>query len=146
MNEKFIKIALKEAKKAKDIGEIPVGAVIVRNGIIISKAHNLKESNNCVLDHAEIISIKKANKKLNDWRLDNCTLYTTLFPCPMCASAIQQSRISEVVYICNSNNQYIDSNSKNILTNSCSNHVVKVTKYDYNTNLLYDFFKKLRKK
>jgi len=97
-NEYYMKIALKEAKKAYDKGEIPIGAVIVKNDKIIAKAHNLKESKCNVIKHAEIIAIEKACKKLNNWRLVDCIIYVTLFPCPMCASAINQSRISKVVY------------------------------------------------
>ncbi len=146
MNEKFIKLAIREAEKARNIGEVPVGAVIVKDNKVISKAHNFKEKNNCVIDHAEILSIKKAEKKLKNWRLDDCILYTTLFPCPMCASAIQQARICEVIYISSSNNSYIDYNSKNILTDTNSNHVVKISKYCYNISILDDFFKILREK
>lgn len=94
----FMSIALKEAKKAYDKNEIPVGAVIVKNGIIIAKAHNLKESKTCVTKHAEIIALERASKKLKNWRLIGCTIYVTMFPCPMCASAINQSRISKLVY------------------------------------------------
>ena len=95
---KFMKIALEEAKKAFEKGEIPVGAVIVKDGIIISKAHNLKETKNNAIKHAEILAIEKACAKLNNWRLIDCDIYVTLFPCPMCASAINQSRIKTIVY------------------------------------------------
>ncbi len=95
---KYMKIALKEAQKAYNKGEIPIGAVIVENNNIIAKAHNLKESKQQSTKHAEIIAIEKASKKLNNWRLLDCTLYVTMFPCPMCASAINQARISRLVY------------------------------------------------
>lgn len=95
---KFMKIALEEAQKAFKKGEIPVGAVIVKDGIIISKAHNLKETKNNAIKHAEIIAIEKACAKLHNWRLIDCDIYVTLFPCPMCASAINQSRIKKIVY------------------------------------------------
>ena len=146
MDEKFIEIAIKEAKKAESIGEIPVGAVIVKDNIVLSKAHNLKEKNNCVTKHAELVAIEKASKKINSWRLDDCVLYTTLFPCPMCASAIQQSRIKKIVYICDSNSKYIKTNSNNILINYNSNHIVEILKFNFETNLVKTFFKKIRKK
>ncbi len=95
---KYMKIALKEAQKAYNKGEIPIGAVIVKDDNIIAKAYNLKESRQQSTKHAEIIAIEKASKKLNNWRLLDCTLYVTMFPCPMCASAINQARISRLVY------------------------------------------------
>ena len=95
---KYMKLALKEAQKAYDKGEIPIGAVIVKDNNIIAKAYNLKESKQQSTKHAEIIAIEKASKKLNNWRLLDCTLYVTMFPCPMCASAINQARISRLVY------------------------------------------------
>ncbi len=97
-DEEYMYIALKEAKKAKQLDEVPVGCVIVKDDKIIAKAHNLKEKNKCCLAHAEILAIKKASKKLNSWHLDDATLYVTLEPCPMCAGAIYQSRIKRVVY------------------------------------------------
>lgn len=96
MNSLYINEAINEAKKAYEIGEVPVGAVIVKNDTIIARAHNLKES---LLDptcHAEILAIKEACKAINNWRLSDCTMYVTLEPCPMCASAIAQSRISNL--------------------------------------------------
>jgi len=95
---KYMKLALKEAQKAYNKGEIPIGAVIVKDDNIIAKAYNLKESRQQSTKHAEIIAIEKASKKLNNWRLLDCTLYVTMFPCPMCASAINQARISRLVY------------------------------------------------
>lgn len=92
----FMKIAKEEARKAKEKGEIPIGAVIVKEGKIISKAHNVKELMKDVTAHAEILAIREASKVLGDWRLNGCEMYVTLEPCPMCASAISQSRISKV--------------------------------------------------
>lgn len=97
-HNKFMKVALKEAKKAYRKKEVPIGAVIVRDNKIIAKGHNLREKTNLATGHAEIIAIQRANKKLKSWRLDSCTLYVTIEPCPMCAGAIIQSRIKEVVY------------------------------------------------
>ena len=92
----FIDEAKAEAIKAYDKGEIPVGAVIVKDGVIIGRGHNLKETLNDVTAHAEILAIKEASNKLGDWRIDGAEMYVTLEPCPMCASAIVQSRISKV--------------------------------------------------
>lgn len=98
MNEYFMKIALAEAKKARKKGEVPIGAVVVRNGKVISKAHNLRENKNVATYHAELLAIEKACKKLNSWRLDDCELYVTLEPCVMCAGAIINARIKKVYY------------------------------------------------
>ena len=95
--ELFMEEALKEAKKAYKKEEIPVGAVIVKDGEIISRAHNLKELKNSSISHAEILAIDKANKKLKAWRLENCEMYVTLEPCMMCTGAIIQSRMSRLV-------------------------------------------------
>ncbi len=92
----FIDEAKIEALKAYNEGEIPVGAVIVKDGVIIGRGHNLKEVLNDVTAHAEILAIKEAAKNIGDWRLDGAEMYVTLEPCPMCASAIVQSRISKV--------------------------------------------------
>ncbi len=96
MQEKFMKEALKEAKKAYNKLEIPVGAVIVKDGIVIAKAHNLKETKSDTTQHAEIIAIQKASKKLQSWRLIDCEMYVTLEPCTMCAGAIINSRIKKI--------------------------------------------------
>ena len=88
--------ALKEARKAKEKGEVPVGAVIVKDGEITARAHNLKEERKSALCHAEILVIEEATKVIGDWRLNGCIMYVTLEPCPMCAGAILQSRISEI--------------------------------------------------
>lgn len=96
MEEKFMNEALKEARKAYEKLEIPVGAVIVKNGKIISRAHNLKETKQTATAHAEILAIQKANKKLNNWRLIDCDMYVTLEPCSMCMGAIVSSRIKNI--------------------------------------------------
>ena len=98
MNE-YMKIALKEAKKAGKKLEIPVGAVIVSNDKIVAKAHNDRQSRYNVLGHAEINAIIKAGKKTKDWRLDTCELYVTLYPCKMCKMIIKESRINKVYYL-----------------------------------------------
>ena len=101
----YMEKALKEAKKAFFAEEVPIGAIIVKNGRIIAKAHNLKDKKNIVTKHAEIIAIEKASKKLKNWRLNDCSIYVTLEPCPMCASAIEQSRISNLIYGTSSGNK-----------------------------------------
>ncbi|MCR5623628.1 MAG: nucleoside deaminase [Lachnospiraceae bacterium] len=96
MHERFMKEALKQAKKAAKNGDVPIGCVIVMDGEIIARSYNKRNKLRSSLEHAEIICIRKACKKLNDWRLDNAVMYVTLEPCQMCAGAIIQSRISEV--------------------------------------------------
>ena len=144
-----MKIALSLAKKAYNKGEIPVGAVIVCKNKIIAKAYNKKEKKKCALYHAEVIAIKKACKKIKNWRLENCDIYVTLEPCPMCASLIHQSRISNVFYGVNNKNKlnkiitdqiYLDT-STNDTTNICGNFLNTECK-----EILSDFFKKRRKK
>ncbi len=97
-DEDFMLIALNEAKKAAEKGEVPVGAVIVKNGEVIAKAHNTRESEKNALHHAEILAIDLACKKLGGWRLWECELFVTLEPCPMCTGAIINSRIKRVVF------------------------------------------------
>ena len=92
----FMKYALIEAEKAMDAEEIPVGAIVVKDGIIIGKGYNQKEKKNNPTEHAEIIAIREACSKIGDWRLNGCEMYVTLEPCPMCAGAILQSRISRL--------------------------------------------------
>ena len=137
-----MKYAMKEARKAFFKNEVPVGAVIVKDGIIIAKSHNKKISTNNVFDHAEIIALRKAAKKIGDWRLSGCDMYVTLEPCPMCASAIQQSRINKL-YIGTYSN--VESNKEvilSILNNQNFNHSVEI-EYLYNedcSKILSEFF------
>lgn len=97
-DEKYMLEAIKEAKKAESKDEVPVGAIIVLNDKIIARAHNLKENSQTAINHAEVLAINKANKKMSSWRLIDATMYVTLEPCLMCAGAIIQSRIKKVVY------------------------------------------------
>ena len=90
--------AINEANAAAALGEVPIGAVIAQNGVIIARGHNLRETDKHALAHAEIVAINEACRKLGGWRLPNCTLYVTLEPCPMCAGAIINSRIDRVVF------------------------------------------------
>lgn len=94
----YMSIALEEAQKAYSKKEVPIGAIIVKDGEVIARAHNLRVETEKSTAHAEIIAIEKANEILGSWRLDSCTMYVTIEPCPMCAGAIIQSRISEVFY------------------------------------------------
>ena len=147
--EKFMKEALKEAKKAYDKLEVPVGCVIVRDGKIISRAHNLKETKKDTTKHAEILAIQKASKKLEAWRLLDCDMYVTLEPCSMCAGAIINSRIK---------NLYIGTMDKktgaagsvlNLFEDFTFNHKVTVKTGILQTQcekILKDFFKELRKR
>lgn len=97
-DERFMRLALREAEKAAEADEVPVGAVVVKGGKVVARAHNQKEKRNCALCHAEILAIEKATKKVENWWLEGCTLYVTLEPCAMCAGAIVNSRLDRVVY------------------------------------------------
>ena len=147
MDEYYIKLAIKEAKKSLLTNDVPVGAIIVdSNGNIISKAHNNKEKNQSVIDHAEIIAINKANKKTNNWHLDDCTIYVTLEPCMMCTGAIIESRIKRLVYGTTSPKYgYIESIEHIVTDPQKSNLQVtsNICKKDCE-NLLKTFFKTLR--
>lgn len=135
MREKFIDIALKEAKKAFKKGEVPVGAVIVRNNKVIAKAHNLVESKKNAIMHAEVLAISKASKKIKNWRLSECDMYVTLEPCGMCKNAIELSRINKV-YFCLKKDKIISvSNYKYEFIEKNSSRALM---------LIQDFFKKRR--
>ena len=97
-DETFMKVALEEARRGYESGEVPVGAVVVKDGQVIGKAHNDRESTKDPLGHAELRAIQEASRLIGDWRLDGCVMYVTLEPCPMCAGAILQSRFEKVVY------------------------------------------------
>ena len=96
--EKYIKLALKQAKKAQLIDEVPIGCVVVKDDKVIARGYNLRETKNNVIKHAEIVAIEKACKKLGSWRLVDCDIYVTLEPCPMCAGAIYQARMKRVIF------------------------------------------------
>ena len=96
-DELFMKKAIVRAKTASKHGEVPVGAVIVQNGVVIADGRNMREGKENALAHAEIIAIKKACKKLKNWRLDDCEIYVTMEPCMMCSGAIEQSRIKKII-------------------------------------------------
>ncbi|WMJ80043.1 nucleoside deaminase [Clostridium sp. MB40-C1] len=146
MDNRFMEKALKEARVAELLGEVPVGAVIVKNGEIISTAHNLRETLKDPIAHAEVIAIKKATETLNNWRLNECEMYVTLEPCPMCAGAILQSRIRKlyigtfdpVAGACGTN--------INILQNDALNSFIEINWiYDERcSDIIINFFKKRR--
>ena len=97
-DEKFMRLAIREAKKGGASDEVPVGAVVVKDGKVIARARNEKEKRNCALYHAEVLAIRRATKKVGNWWLEGCTLYVTLEPCAMCVGAIVNSRLDRVVY------------------------------------------------
>ena len=146
--EKFMKEALKEAKKAYDKLEVPVGAIIVKDGKIIARGHNLKETKFDTTNHAEIIAIQKASKKLKSWRLLDCEMYVTLEPCSMCAGAIINSRIKKVYIGANDEKTGAVGSVLNLFEDYKFNHNVEfekgILKEDCE-NILKDFFKNLRK-
>ncbi len=145
--EKFMIEALKEAKKAYKKLEIPVGAIIVKDGTIISRAHNVKEERNDTTKHAEIIAIQKASKKLENWRLNDCEMYVTLEPCAMCAGAIIQARIKKVYIGTMDEKTGACGSVLNLLQDYKFNHIVEFEKgvlKEKSEKLLKDFFKELR--
>lgn len=112
--DNYMNIALKEAYKAYKKGEVPVGAVIVKNGKVISKAHNMKEIKKDCTNHAEILAIRKASRKLKNWRLLDCELYVTMEPCMMCSGAIAESRINKIFYGVENQNFGMTKHIKNV--------------------------------
>lgn len=145
--EKFMQEALKEAKKAEDKLEVPVGCVIVKDGKIIARAHNLKETKGDTTKHAEIIAIQKASKKLEAWRLLDCEMYITLEPCSMCAGAIIQARIKKVYIGAMDEKTGACGSILNLLQDYPFNHMVEVEtgiEKEECEKILKEFFKKLR--
>ena len=134
----ILEIVLKEAKKAYKKGEIPVGCVIVKDNIIISEAHNTKQKSRSCINHAEIIAITKAEKRIKDWRLNDCELYVSLEPCNMCKEVIRQARIKKVYYLEKSN--FNNEDKKNIEYNQIKNNELK----EEYSSLLKTFFKDKR--
>lgn len=140
-DELYMNIALKEAKKALKKEEIPVGAVIVKDGKVIAKAYNKRNKSNKIKDHAEIIALSKANKKLKNWRLIDCDIYITLEPCPMCASAIEQARVRRII---------TGAVNKNIQSKDIADQILKEKKVTRKvkeeecTQVLNEFFKNKR--
>ncbi|WP_226038329.1 tRNA adenosine(34) deaminase TadA [Aquibacillus saliphilus] len=148
MNDQdFMYLALEEAIKAEHIGEVPIGAVIVYQGEVIASAFNLRESLQTTASHAELIAIDKANEHKGSWRLEECTLYVTLEPCPMCAGAIIQSRIPKVVFGAYDPKAGCAGTLMNLLNDSRFNHTAEVhggVLEEECSTVLTVFFKKLR--
>lgn len=147
MQEFFMREALEEAKKAYNKLEIPVGAVIVKDGEIIARAHNIKEEKKDTTKHAEILAIQKASKKLETWRLNDCEMYVTLEPCPMCAGALIQSRIKKVYIGTMDEKTGACGSVLNLLEDFKFNHKVEVEKgilKEECEKILKEFFIKLR--
>lgn len=148
MQEFFMKEALKEAKKAYDKWEIPVGCVIVKDGKIVARGHNLKELRKDTTKHAEIIAIQKASKKLESWRLIDCDMYVTLEPCPMCAGAIINSRLRKVYIGAMDLKTGAAGSVLNLFEDYTFNHKVDVEKgvmKDECEMIIKSFFRDLRK-
>lgn len=146
---KFMEAAIEEAQKALTLNEVPIGAVIVYNDEIIARGYNLRESSQTTLSHAELVAIQEANEKIGSWRLEDCTLYVTLEPCPMCAGAIVQSRIKRVVYGATDPKAGCAGTLMNLLNEPRFNHQVELTAGVLQTEcaaLLTDFFRALRKR
>ncbi|MDE7252506.1 MAG: tRNA adenosine(34) deaminase TadA [Acetatifactor sp.] len=149
IQEKYMKEALKQAKKAYALGEVPIGCVIVHEGKIIGRGYNRRNTDKNTLSHAEITAINKASKKIGDWRLEDCTLYVTLEPCQMCAGAIVQARIPEVVMGCMNPKAGCAGSILNILDMPEFNHQVAVTKgvlEEECSRMLKNFFTELRER
>ena len=148
-DEKYMREALKQAKKAYDLKEVPIGCVVVRegDGKIIGRGYNRRNTDKSTLSHAEITAIKKASRVSGDWRLEDCTIYVTLEPCPMCAGAIVQSRMKRCVYGAASPKSGCGGTILDILNEPGFNHQVETDSGvlgEECTAILQDFFKDLR--
>ena len=142
-----MKEAIKQAKKAEKLKEVPIGCVIVYQDKIIARGYNRRNTDKTTLGHAEITAIKKASRVIGDWRLEDCTIYITLEPCQMCAGAIVQARIDEVVMACMNPKAGCGGSILNILEMPEFNHQVKVTRgilEEECSHMLTQFFKELR--
>ena len=147
--EKYMKEAIRQAKKAYALGEVPIGCVIVYEGRIIGRGYNRRNTDKNTLAHAEITAIKKASKKIGDWRLEGCSLYVTLEPCQMCAGAIVQARIDEVVMGSMNPKAGCGGSILNILEMPEFNHQVQVERgvlAEACTQMLTTFFRELRER
>ena len=147
--EKYMKEAIRQAKKARALEEVPIGCVIVSGGKIIARGYNRRNTDKDTLSHSELNAIRKASKKLGDWRLEGCTMYVTLEPCQMCAGALVQSRIDEVVIGSMNPKAGCAGSVLNLLEVEGFNHKVKITRgvlEEECSTMLSDFFKELREK
>lgn len=149
IDENYMQSAIEEAKNAAAAGEVPIGAVLVHENKIIAKGCNQREAEQTTLSHAELFTIQAGNKKLGSWRLEDCTLYVTLEPCPMCAGAIVQSRIKRVVYGASDPKAGCAGTLMNLLQEERFNHQVEVTQgvlQEECATLLKGFFKNMRER
>ena len=147
MVEKFMKQAVKEALKARDKDEVPIGAVIVQNGKIIARAHNLMEKTQMATAHAEILAINKACKKTGSWRLDDCELFVTIEPCAMCAGAIANARIKKVYFGAYESKSGCAESKYPVLTDSGLNHTTEFfggIMQEICANMIKNYFKAKR--
>ena len=147
-DSKYMKMALTQAKKAYGLFEVPIGCVIVREGKVIARGYNRRNTDKNTLSHAEMTAIRKASRITGDWRLEDCVLYVTLEPCPMCAGAILQSRIPRVVIGAMNPKAGCAGSVLNILDHPGFNHRVEITTgvlREECATLLSDFFKELRR-
>lgn len=145
--EKFMREAIRQAKKAYLLEEVPIGCVIVHDGKIIARGYNRRNTDKNTLAHAEMTAIKKASKKLGDWRLEECTMYVTLEPCQMCSGAIVQSRIDEVVIGCMNPKAGCAGSVLNLLEVQEFNHQVTITQgilEEECSQMMSNFFRRLR--
>ena len=148
-DEKYMRQAMKQAIKAYELEEVPIGCIIVYEGKIIARAYNRRNTDKNALAHAEIEAIRKASKKMGDWRLEGCTMYVTLEPCQMCAGAIVQSRMTNVVIGSMNKKAGCAGSVLNILEMPEFNHQVKVTRGVLENecgSMLSDFFRELRER
>lgn len=147
--EKYMRAAIREAKKAYALGEVPIGCVIVREGKIIARGYNRRNTDKNTLAHAELAAIKKASKKCGDWRLEDCVMYVTLEPCQMCAGAIVQSRMKKVVIAAENPKAGCAGSVLNLLQMPAFNHQAEVERgllASECSAMLSDFFRELREK
>ena len=148
-DEKYMRQALKQAQKAYDLREAPIGCVIVHEGKVIGRGYNRRTTERNTLAHAELIAIRKASKKLEDWRLEDCTLYVTLEPCQMCAGAIVQARMTRVVVGCMNAKAGCAGSVLNLLQMTEFNHQVELETgvlEEECSSMMSGFFKELRQK
>ena len=147
--ERFMKEAIRQAKKARALEEVPIGCVIVSDGKIIARGYNRRNTDKNTLSHAELNAIRKASKKLGDWRLEDCTMYVTLEPCQMCSGAIVQARIKRVVVGCMNPKAGCAGSILNLLDMKEFNHQVELTTgvlEEECSGMMKQFFKELRQK
>ena len=147
-DEKFMKEAIRQAKKAGEIGDVPIGCVIVHEGKIIARGYNKRNKNKTVLAHAELLAMSKACNIIGDWRLEECTMYITLEPCQMCAGAIVQARIPRVVIGSMNPKAGCGGSILNLLEMQEFNHQVDVTRgvlEEECSEMLSAFYKELRR-